>query len=118
MPIKFTSDKPIFLQLAEIMKTMIVSGKLKVDEKLPSVRELAFSYSINPNTVQKAYNVLENEGYIKVLPKKGVYVIYDKQESNYAEIKNELLDLKDKISYDDLIKIVNEIYGREINDRN
>ena len=108
----------VYQQIINEYKRYITLNVIKKDEKLPSCRSLAASLGINPNTVQKAYNVLETEGYIKVLPKKGVYVIYDKQESNYTEIKNELLDLKDKISYDDLIKLVNEIYGREINDWN
>ena len=64
MPIKFSNDKPIFLQLAEIIKGNILSGKFKNNEKLPSVRELALNYAINPNTVQKALQILEDEGLI------------------------------------------------------
>ena len=64
MPIKFSNDKPIFLQLAEIIKGNILSGKYKTNEKLPSVRELALIYSINPNTVQKALQLLEEDGLI------------------------------------------------------
>ena len=64
MSIKFSNDKPIFLQLAEIIKGNIFSGKYKINEKLPSVRELALVYSINPNTVQKALQLLEDDGLI------------------------------------------------------
>ena len=61
MPIKFSSDKPIFLQVADIIKSDIISGKLQANDKIPSVRELALFYSINPNTVQKALQVLEDD---------------------------------------------------------
>lgn len=64
MPIKFSNDKPIFMQLAEIIKGLIVSGEYKVNDKLPSVREFAVEYQINPNTVQKALQILEDEGLI------------------------------------------------------
>lgn len=64
MPIKFSNDKPIFMQLAKILKEHIISGKYKSNEKLPSVRELALIYSINPNTVQKALQILENDGLV------------------------------------------------------
>lgn len=60
----FSNDKPIFLQLADMIKSDIISGKMKASDKLESVRELAFKYSINPNTVQKSLQVLENEGLI------------------------------------------------------
>ena len=63
MPVKFSSDKPIFLQLADIIKCDILCGKYKTTEKLPSVREFAITYSINPNTVQKSLQILEEEGF-------------------------------------------------------
>ena len=61
-----------------------------------------------------AYNVLENEGYIKVLPKKGVYVTYESNDnSSLMGVKKEIEDLKNNnVSYEDLIKIINEVYGR------
>lgn len=64
MPIRFSNDKPIFLQLAEIIKGDIIGGKLKNNEKLPSVREFALTYAVNPNTVQKALQILEEDGLI------------------------------------------------------
>ena len=64
MPIKFSNEKPIFLQLAELIKSEIISGKFKTTEKLPSVREFAITYSVNPNTVQKALQILEDESLI------------------------------------------------------
>ena len=74
MPIKFSSDKPIFLQVADIIKSDIISGKLQANDKIPSVRELALFYSINPNTVQKALQVLEDDGLIVTNRTNGKFV--------------------------------------------
>ena len=106
----------VYQQIINEYKRYITLNIIKKDEKLPSCRSLATSLGINPNTVQKAYNVLEIEGYIKVLPKKGVYVIYDNKDSKNEEIKEELTKYKETVSYKDLIKLVNEVYGRDLND--
>lgn len=74
MSFKFTNDKPIFMQLADILKGLIVSGRFKVNDKLPSVREFALEYSINPNTVQKALQILEEDGLIITDRTNGKYV--------------------------------------------
>ena len=64
MGYNFANDKPIFFQLADVIKGDIVSGKYKITEKLPSVREFALSFGVNPNTVQKALQILEDDGLI------------------------------------------------------
>ena len=64
MPVKFSNDKPIFMQLADLIKSEIISGKFNTNDKLPSVREFAFEFQVNPNTVQKALQILEDEGLI------------------------------------------------------
>ena len=64
MPIKFSNDKPIFLQLAELIKSGIICGKYQTGDKLPSVREFALEFQVNPNTVQKALQILEDAGLI------------------------------------------------------
>ena len=74
MPIKFSNDKPIFIQLAELIKSEIISGKYPTGKKLPSVREFAFEFQINPNTVQKALQILEDEGYITTDSTNGKFV--------------------------------------------
>ena len=71
---KFSNDKPIFIQLAQIIEGDIVRGKYLTNEKLPSVRELALFYSINPNTVQKALQLLEEDGLIVTDRTNGKYV--------------------------------------------
>ena len=57
------SRKPIYEQLVEKLKELIIHDVLKPDEQLPTVRQLAAEISINPNTIQKAFRELENQGY-------------------------------------------------------
>ena len=64
MSYTFDNNIPIYIQLVDIIKTDIVSGKLSVGSRLPSVRELAFYYKVNPNTMQKALVELEQEKLI------------------------------------------------------
>jgi GntR family transcriptional regulator len=68
------SRKPIYEQLVEKLKEMIISEVLKVDEQLPSVRTLAGELTINPNTIQKAYRELETQGYIYSVKGRGSFV--------------------------------------------
>lgn len=63
--------RPLYEQIKSRIKELIVSGVLHENDKIPSVRELAANLAINPNTIQKAYKDLENEGYIYSRPAKG-----------------------------------------------
>lgn len=68
------SRKPIYEQLTDKVKEMILHGILQTDEQLPSVRTLSQQLTVNPNTIQKAYRELEREGYIYSLQGKGSFV--------------------------------------------
>lgn len=68
--IKFNENTPIYLQIVERLKADIVAGKLKGGDKLPSVREIAESFRVNPNTVQRVYMELEREGI--AYPQRGI----------------------------------------------
>ncbi len=61
---QFQSNMPIYLQLVNIFKHRIVSGELKSGSKLESVRELAISFEVNPNTMQRALAELERDGLV------------------------------------------------------
>ncbi|MDD4213019.1 MAG: GntR family transcriptional regulator [Bacilli bacterium] len=76
MNFQFKSKSILYLEIYEHYKKYIEAGVIPCDERLPAVRTLAYELGINPNTVQRAYTELEKDGYIKTLPKKGVYVIY------------------------------------------
>ena len=66
--------QPIYEQIVEKFKLLILKGALTQDEKMPSVRNLAMELSINPNTIQRAYAELEAEGYTYSVPGKGSFV--------------------------------------------
>lgn len=68
------SRVPIYEQIIENVKRLIIQGVLLPEEKLPSVRSLAQELTINPNTIQKAYRELEREGYVISRPGKGSFV--------------------------------------------
>jgi DNA-binding transcriptional regulator YhcF (GntR family) len=68
--IKFNENTPIYLQIVEKIKADIVAGKLKGGDKLPSVREIAESFKVNPNTVQRVFMELEREGV--AYPQRGI----------------------------------------------
>jgi GntR family transcriptional regulator len=72
--INYRDPRPIYEQVKDGFRQLILSGILKPDEKLPSVRELAGSLAINPNTIQRAYRELELEGCICSVPGKGSFV--------------------------------------------
>jgi len=79
------SDRPIFLQLIEIIQRDIVSGELKPGEKLPSVRVLAAEASVNPNTVQKAFGELERMGLIYSQRTNGKFITEDEAMIEHAK---------------------------------
>lgn len=72
--IDYKDTRPIYEQIAEKFKTLILKGVLQPDEQMPSVRSLAMELSINPNTIQKAYAQLEWEGYIYPVKGRGNFV--------------------------------------------
>ena len=72
--INYGHSKPIYEQVKDSLRQLMLTGVLKENEKLPSVRELAVQLAINPNTIQRAYRELEAEGYIVSIPGKGSFV--------------------------------------------
>ena len=70
----YRDSRPIYVQIMDALRQQIASGVLRQEEKLPSVRELAASLSINPNTIQRAYRQLEMESWIATVPGKGYFV--------------------------------------------
>jgi GntR family transcriptional regulator len=81
------SRKPIYEQLVDKFKKLIINEVLKPDEQLPSVRTLATELTVNPNTIQKAYRELENQGFIYSQKGKGSFVNPISQSKVEAKIK-------------------------------
>ncbi len=74
VPINYRDPRPIYEQLQDGFRPLILSGVLSPGSKMPSVRELAASLAINPNTIQRAYRELEAEGCICSVPGRGSFV--------------------------------------------
>ena len=72
--LNYRDSRPIYEQIRDGLRKLIVTGAMQRDEKLPSVRSLAQQLSINPNTIQRAYRQLELEGWIATVPGKGCFV--------------------------------------------
>ena len=72
--IDYRDSRPIYEQVVEKFKLLILKGVLAQDEKMPSVRTLAMELSINPNTIQRAYAQLEDQGYIYTVKGRGNFV--------------------------------------------
>ena len=72
--IDYKDTRPIYEQVVEKFKLLILKGVISTDEKIPSVRSLAVDLSINPNTIQRAYAELERQGYIYTVKGKGNFV--------------------------------------------
>lgn len=70
----YKDARPIYEQITERFKLLILKGVLGQDEQMPSVRSLAMELSINPNTIQKAYTELERQGYIYTVKGRGSFV--------------------------------------------
>jgi len=68
------SRKPVYEQLVEQTEMLVLTGTLKAGDQMPSVRALAVTLSINPNTIQKAYIELDRRGIIQAAPGKGNFI--------------------------------------------
>jgi len=81
------SRKPIYEQLVDKIKELIIQQVLKPDEKVPSVRLLSKELTVNPNTIQKAYSELERQGYLYSVKGKGSFVAPIDMSGNQEKIK-------------------------------
>jgi GntR family transcriptional regulator len=85
---EFNTSKPIYLQLADRINRQIVSKELKAGQKLQSVRDMALSYNVNPNTIQRTYSELEREGILETRRGQGTFVT--EQEDRLIQLRGNL----------------------------
>ena len=71
--LNYRDARPIYEQVKDGLRHLVVTGALQAGDKLPSVRALASSLAINPNTIQRAYESLESEGYLYTVTGKGSF---------------------------------------------
>ena len=112
----FNSDEAIYLQLRNQIILWIATSRFREGEQLPSVRQLAEDIGINMHTVNKAYTVLKQEGYVKVDRRKGAVIAVDEDRMNtISKLREELQVILAKsicknISQEEVHALIDEIY--------
>lgn len=81
LTLNYRDSRPIYGQIKDGLRRMIVTGALEPGEKLPSIRSMAVDLAINPNTIRRAYAELEAEGFIYSVPGKGSFAARDAKEA-------------------------------------
>jgi GntR family transcriptional regulator len=95
----YRDSRPIYEQVRDGLRRLMVTGVLAPGDKLPSVRALAVDLAINPNTIQRAYAQLETEGYIVSVSGRGTFVA-EQQGQNHlrrAEVEEKLYSLREEL---------------------
>ena len=105
MEINFNNNSPIYMQIVEKIKQHIIAGELEIGSRLPSVRDLANDFKVNPNTVQKALSELESMGLIFTERTNGKFVTFDREllleykKVLADELTNEYIEKMKKIGF-------------------
>ena len=101
--------KPIFIQIKEFYEHIIDIGGLKEGDEMPSVRAVALENNANPNTVQRAFSLMVDDGYLESIPKKGFYV--RKRKNTKKEYLKEVVRrlYSDGYTKEEIIKVVEEL---------
>ncbi len=118
---KFTSDKPIYIQIVDDILTKVFSERIALGDQLPSVRELAVFYTVNPNTIQKVINELVDKEVITIERGKGSFVTSNQTLINHLKskiIKEEVNQFINKLILMGLKKseIVKEVRESDLDD--
>ena len=95
----YRDNRPIYEQVRDGLRKLMVTGMLRPGDKLPSVRALAVELAINPNTIQRAYAQLEAEGYILSVSGKGTFVaeLQDQNALRRREVEEKLRPLREEL---------------------
>ena len=95
----YRDSRPLYQQVKDSLRRMMLTGLLEPDEKLPSERSLATQLAINPNTIQRAYAELEAEGYIYSVTGRGSFVSAGDGEHlrRIAELTGRLVPLLEEL---------------------
>lgn len=115
----YRSKKPIYEQIIEQIKLLVIKGHLRPGDSIPSVRKMAQTLDITPSTVAKAYQELERQKVIETIRAKGTFIATmpvvepneEELEKIRKRIKSEVIELK-RIGYSeaDVVKMIQEIY--------
>ena len=88
----FRKQKPIYLQIADHLSEQVLQGQLPADDRMPSVRDVAASMGVNPNTVVRTFDYLQQEEIIYQRRGVGYFVSADARERILAHQRREFLD--------------------------
>ncbi|MDE6408268.1 MAG: GntR family transcriptional regulator [Anaeroplasmataceae bacterium] len=115
MQIKITSKQSIYIEVAEKIESFIKLGVFKENEKLPSCRKLGLELGVNPNTIERAYSLLEEKNIVYTIPKKGIFVCPANQDHIFLEeVINTLEHFKEMgITKGELEELILKIYEEE-----
>ena len=94
----YRDSRPIYTQIIDGIREQIITGVLQPGDKLPSVRELASTLAINPNTIQRAYRRLEAEAWIATVPGKGCFVCGVPADTDKTPLLKEFDDLTRRLT--------------------
>lgn len=118
--LNYQDPRPVYEQITDYFKKLILTGALKKESQMPSVRQMAAELSINPNTIQKAYAILESEGFIYSVKGKGNFVAGNEAllESKRREWITKMTEfLKEGreigVSREQVEKITEKVFGGE-----
>ena len=116
------ASRPLYEQIVSQIKTQIMSGELKAGEALPSIRSLAKSLQISILTVQKAYDILQEDGFIETTAGKGCYVpvqnqdfYLEEQQKKIERCFNDAIEIArmSGIQLDQLISLLTLLYEED-----
>ncbi|MBO5524063.1 MAG: GntR family transcriptional regulator [Roseburia sp.] len=116
------ASRPLYEQISTQIKSAIMSGELQAGEAIPSVRALAKSLHISILTVQKAYSILQEDGFIETTAGKGCYVsaqnqdfYLEEQQKKIEERFSEAIEIAraSGISFDKLIELLTILYEED-----
>jgi len=119
--IKLNNKDPVYIQIALYVKRQILLKRAVSGDRLPSRRELAAQLNINPNTVQKAYKLMEDEGFVITSGNQGSIIYVD--EDIYRRIEDELtrgmvsefiVSVKEiNLSFKRVVDLISEMWGQD-----
>lgn len=109
---------PVYIQITSFVKRRILSGEVKSGVMLPSRRELASRLNVNPNTVQKAYKLMEDEGFLRTNANQGSFLYVDKtiiskitKEWLHEEVKDFVIVCKDvNLTFKQTLDLISELW--------
>ena len=94
----YQSRTPIYEQIVNSIERYVVLGILKEKQQIPSIREMASSIGVNPNTVKKSYDILEGKGIINTISTKGTFISENISRATKEKIDREINHIREEIN--------------------